>query len=156
MSNNKRPLHSICAVPTEMSDKSHHTIPNKNTFESFIYYVQKLNKYILSITLTKQYLIHYPLSSWGGRTRWPWHRDHLWFIVSLIWFPVIPDLSTRAVWQLPAETSCSDAGKLVEEMSGPICLRSISFRWEDGIRMDVREIGLGGVDWIRLSQDRDR
>jgi hypothetical protein len=29
-------------------------------------------------------------------------------------------------------------------------------RLEDGIRMDVREIGLGGVDWIRLSQDRDR
>jgi hypothetical protein len=28
-------------------------------------------------------------------------------------------------------------------------------RWEDGIRMDLREIGLGGVDWIRLSQDRD-
>jgi hypothetical protein len=26
-------------------------------------------------------------------------------------------------------------------------------RWEDGIRMDLREIGLGGVDWIRLSQD---
>jgi hypothetical protein len=29
-------------------------------------------------------------------------------------------------------------------------------RWEDGVRMDLREIGLGGVDWIRLSQDRDR
>jgi hypothetical protein len=29
-------------------------------------------------------------------------------------------------------------------------------RWEDGIRMDLREIILGGVDWIRLSQDRDR
>jgi hypothetical protein len=29
-------------------------------------------------------------------------------------------------------------------------------RWEDGIRMDLREIGLGGVDWIRLSQVRDR
>jgi hypothetical protein len=28
-------------------------------------------------------------------------------------------------------------------------------RWE-GIRMDLREIGLGGVDWIRLAQDRDR
>jgi hypothetical protein len=27
--------------------------------------------------------------------------------------------------------------------------------WEDGIRMDLREIGLGGVDWIRLSQNRD-
>jgi hypothetical protein len=29
-------------------------------------------------------------------------------------------------------------------------------RWEDGIRMDLREIGLGGVDWIGLAQDRDR
>jgi hypothetical protein len=29
-------------------------------------------------------------------------------------------------------------------------------RWEDGIRMDLREIGLGGVDWIQLAQDRDR
>jgi hypothetical protein len=29
-------------------------------------------------------------------------------------------------------------------------------RWKDGIRMDLREIGLGGVDWIRLAQDRDR
>jgi hypothetical protein len=29
-------------------------------------------------------------------------------------------------------------------------------RWEDGIRMDLRKIGLGGVDWIRLAQDRDR
>jgi hypothetical protein len=29
-------------------------------------------------------------------------------------------------------------------------------RWEDGVRMDLREIGLGGVDWIRLAQDWDR
>jgi hypothetical protein len=29
-------------------------------------------------------------------------------------------------------------------------------RREDGIRKDLREIGLGGVDWIRLAQDRDR
>jgi hypothetical protein len=28
--------------------------------------------------------------------------------------------------------------------------------WEDGFKMDLREIGLIGVDWIRLSQDRDR
>jgi hypothetical protein len=31
-----------------------------------------------------------------------------------------------------------------------------SRRWEDGIRMDLREIVLRGVDWIRLAQDRDR
>jgi hypothetical protein len=29
-------------------------------------------------------------------------------------------------------------------------------RWEDGIRMDLREMGLGCVDWIRLAQDRDQ
>jgi hypothetical protein len=29
-------------------------------------------------------------------------------------------------------------------------------RWKDGIRIDLREIGLGDVDWIRLAQDRDR
>jgi hypothetical protein len=29
-------------------------------------------------------------------------------------------------------------------------------RREDGIRMDLREIGLRGVDWIRLAQDRNR
>jgi hypothetical protein len=29
-------------------------------------------------------------------------------------------------------------------------------RWEGGVRMGLREIGLGGVDWIRLAHDRDR
>jgi hypothetical protein len=29
-------------------------------------------------------------------------------------------------------------------------------RWEDGVRMDLGKIGFGGVDWIRLAQDRDR
>jgi hypothetical protein len=29
-------------------------------------------------------------------------------------------------------------------------------RWEDGIKVDLREIGWGGVEWIQLAQDRDR
>jgi hypothetical protein len=29
-------------------------------------------------------------------------------------------------------------------------------RWEDGIKMDLREIGWGCVEWIQLAQDRDR
>jgi hypothetical protein len=29
-------------------------------------------------------------------------------------------------------------------------------RWEDGIKMDLTEIGWGGVEWIQLAQDRDR
>jgi hypothetical protein len=29
-------------------------------------------------------------------------------------------------------------------------------RWEDNIRMDLRDIGWGGMDWIDLAQDRDQ
>jgi hypothetical protein len=29
-------------------------------------------------------------------------------------------------------------------------------RWEDNIKMDLREIGLEGVDWIQLTQDNDQ
>jgi len=29
-------------------------------------------------------------------------------------------------------------------------------RWEDNIRMDLREVGCGRVDWMELAQDRDR
>jgi hypothetical protein len=29
-------------------------------------------------------------------------------------------------------------------------------RWEDNIKMDLREIGFGYVDWIHWAQDRDR
>jgi hypothetical protein len=29
-------------------------------------------------------------------------------------------------------------------------------RWEDNSKMDLREIGWGGMDWIDLAQDRDQ
>ena len=29
-------------------------------------------------------------------------------------------------------------------------------RWEDNIKMDLQEVGYGGMDWIKLAQDRDR
>jgi hypothetical protein len=28
-------------------------------------------------------------------------------------------------------------------------------RWEDNIKMDIKEVGYGGKDWIELAQDRD-
>jgi hypothetical protein len=28
--------------------------------------------------------------------------------------------------------------------------------WEDNIKMDLQEVGCGGIDWIELAQDRDR
>jgi hypothetical protein len=29
-------------------------------------------------------------------------------------------------------------------------------RWEDNNKIDLREIGWGGMDWIDLAQDKDR
>jgi len=29
-------------------------------------------------------------------------------------------------------------------------------RWKDNIKMDLQEVGCGGVDWIELAEDRDR
>jgi hypothetical protein len=31
-----------------------------------------------------------------------------------------------------------------------------SRRWEDNIKMDVQEVGCGGMDWIKLTRVRDR
>jgi len=28
-------------------------------------------------------------------------------------------------------------------------------RWEDNIKMDLQEVGCGGMDWIELAQDRN-
>jgi hypothetical protein len=33
-------------------------------------------------------------------------------------------------------------------LGGPI------HKWEDNIKMDLREIGIDGANWIRLAQDR--
>jgi hypothetical protein len=45
---------------------------------------------------------------------------------------------------------------LVGKPEGKRPLGRLRSRWEDRIRMDLRETGLGGVDWIRLAQDRNQ
>jgi hypothetical protein len=29
-------------------------------------------------------------------------------------------------------------------------------RWDDNIKMDLRQVGWGSIDWINLAQDRNR
>jgi hypothetical protein len=45
---------------------------------------------------------------------------------------------------------------LVGKPKGKSPLERPRRRWVDNIKMDLVEIGWGGVDWIGLAQDRDR
>jgi hypothetical protein len=55
--------------------------------------------------------------------------------------------------------ACSTNGekrKLVGKPKGNTPSGRRRRRWEDNIKMDLREIGWGGMDWIDLAQDRDQ
>jgi hypothetical protein len=45
---------------------------------------------------------------------------------------------------------------LVAKPEGKRSLRRPRRRWVDNIKMDLREIGWDGMDWIDLAQDRDQ
>jgi hypothetical protein len=43
---------------------------------------------------------------------------------------------------------------LVGRPEGKSAMRRPKRRWEDNIKMDLRERGIDGANWIRLAQDR--
>jgi hypothetical protein len=45
---------------------------------------------------------------------------------------------------------------LVGKPEGKRPLERPKSRWDDNIKMDLREIGWGSMDWIDLAQDRDQ
>jgi hypothetical protein len=44
----------------------------------------------------------------------------------------------------------------VRKPEGKTPLERSSHRWKNDIKMYLREIALGGMDWIDLAQDRDQ
>ena len=44
---------------------------------------------------------------------------------------------------------------LVGKPEGKIPLGRTRGRWEDDIKIDLQDVGYGGMDWIELAQDRD-
>ena len=47
-------------------------------------------------------------------------------------------------------------GVLVGKPEGKKPLGRPRRRWEDNIKTDLQDVGRGGVDWIKLAQDRDK
>ena len=45
---------------------------------------------------------------------------------------------------------------LVGKSEGKRPLGRSRHRWDDNIKMDLQEVGCGGMDWIELALDRDR
>jgi len=45
---------------------------------------------------------------------------------------------------------------LVGKPEGRAPLATPRHRWEDNIKMDLQDVGCGGMEWIELAQDRDR
>jgi hypothetical protein len=45
---------------------------------------------------------------------------------------------------------------LVGKPEGKRPLGRSRHRWKDNIKLDLQEVGCGGMDWIELAQDRDR
>jgi hypothetical protein len=45
---------------------------------------------------------------------------------------------------------------LVRKLEGKRPLGRTRRRWDDNYKMDLREIGWDGMDWIDLTQDRDQ
>ena len=44
---------------------------------------------------------------------------------------------------------------LVGKPEGKGLLGRLRGRWEDNFKIDLQEVGCGGMDWIELAQDRD-
>jgi hypothetical protein len=45
---------------------------------------------------------------------------------------------------------------LVGKPEGTTSMGRPRFRWEDNIKVDLQEVGCGGMDWIEPAEDRDR
>jgi hypothetical protein len=73
---------------------------------------------------------------------------------------IIRQVKSRRMWWVGHVACMGEERKVYKVLVGtPKGKRPLGrprSRWEVGIRMDLRDIGFGGVDWIRLSQDRDQ
>jgi hypothetical protein len=65
------------------------------------------------------------------------------------------EIKSRGMWHA-WERGGTCKGFWWESPKGKRALGRPRCRWEDGLKMDLRETGWRGVEWIHLAQDRDR
>jgi hypothetical protein len=89
-----------------------------------------------------------------------WRKLHNWELHNLYSSPDIirQIISRRMRWM--GHVACMGEGRNVYRVlegkpEGKRPLVRQRHRWENGIKMYLREIGWGGVEWIHLAQDRD-
>jgi hypothetical protein len=92
--------------------------------------------------------------------RGKWRKLHNEELNNLYSSPdIIIQIKSRRKWWAGHVSRMGAERKLykvsVGDLEGKSPLGRPRRRLEDGIRMDLRQIGLGDVDWIRLAQDRD-
>jgi len=67
--------------------------------------------------------------------------------------------SRRMRWAGHVARMCERSGVyrvLVGKPEGKRLLGRPRRRWEDNIKMDLKEVGCGGMAWIELAHDRDK
>jgi hypothetical protein len=90
-----------------------------------------------------------------------WRKLHNEEFNNLYCSPIIVQVikSKRMRWAVCV--ACMREGRgvyrvLVRKPEGKRPLGRPRHRWEDNIKMDIKEVECGGLDWIELTQDRDR
>jgi len=81
--------------------------------------------------------------------------NDLYSSLSIIW--VIKSRRVRWAWHVARMGERRGVYRvLLWKPEGKSPLESPWHRWEDNIKMDLQEVGCGGMDWIEPAQDTDR
>jgi hypothetical protein len=90
-----------------------------------------------------------------------WRKSHSEELHNLYTSPdIIRQIKSRRMWWAGHVARTGEGRNvyrvLVGKPEGKRPLGRPRRRWEDEIKMDLGEIGRGGVEWIHLARDRDR
>ena len=74
---------------------------------------------------------------------------------------IVQVINSRRMRWATGHVACMGEGRgmyrvLVGKAEGKRPMGRPRCRWDDNIKMDLQEVGCGGMDWIELAQDGDR